>query len=563
MEHFRLQPLEGARTGDLMKALIRSAVILLALSTAAQAQDHRGGTLKLVAASAVGSIDPQVNYFDYYWQLAIISYDGLVAFKKAGGADGNQIVPDLATVVPQPRDGGRTYVFTLRKGVKFSNGAPVTVGDVVASFQRLFKVNNPNAGSWYNNIVGGAACLASPASCTLAGGVIADAGANTVTIHLVSPNPEFLYQIALPFAAILPAGTPPRDLGTIPVPGTGPYMIVSYDPQKALILKRNPYFKVFSPDAQPDGYVDEIDFDFGITDENAITAIENGQFDYEFDAAPADRLAEISTRFFSQIHISPLLADYYAPMNVNIPPFNNLNARLAVNEALNRRDAVQIYGGRNLAVASCQILPPGFPGYQPYCPYTAGAGPVWRAPDMAKAQALMAKSGMAGQKVTVITDDLGVDPALGTYLASVLNKLGFVATTHVLSGNIQFNYIQNTNNKVQISITLWYDDYPAPSDFLNVLLTCGQIHPGSDNSVNIAGFCDKKYDANVQTALHDAITDPAKANAEWAAIDRQATDAAPWATLFNPRQLDFVSARLGNYTFSDQYHLLFDKVWVQ
>jgi peptide/nickel transport system substrate-binding protein len=99
--------------------------------------------------------------------------------------------------------------------------------------------------------------------------------------------------------------------------------------------------------------------------------------------------------------------------------------------------------------------------------------------------------------VTVISDDQGVDPALGTYLASVLNKLGFKATTHVLSANIQFNYIQNTKNKVQISITQWYQDYPAASDFLHVLLTCGAIHSGSDSSINIAGYCNKAYDKNV------------------------------------------------------------------
>jgi len=540
------------------------AAALLALSPAARAQSHRGGTLHLVAASSLGSIDPQVNYTDSYWQLFILTYDGLVAFDKTSGAASNTIVPDLATTVPAPLDGGKTYVFTLRRGVEFSNGQPVTVQDVVASFERLFKVSNPNAGSWYNNIVGGDACLAAPATCTLPRGVVADAAANTITIHLVKPNPEFLYQIALPFGAILPAGTPPRDMGTIPLPGTGPYMITSYDPQKSLILKRNPYFKLFSPDGQPDGYVDEIDFDFGVTGENAVTSIENGQYDLDMDPSlPADRLAEISTRFPAQIYIDPLLADYYAPMNTNIPPFNNLDARLAVNYAINRRDAVQIYGGKNLAVPACQILPPGFPGYQPYCPYTKNPGAKWTAPDLAKAQSEMQKSGMAGQKVTVITDDQGVDPALGTYLASVLNQLGFAATTHVLSANIQFNYIQNTNNKVQISITLWYDDYPAPSDFLNVLLSCGQIHPGSDNSINIAGFCNRQYDAHVQAALRDAITDPAKADTEWAEIDKQATDAAPWVTLFNPKQLDFVSKRLGNYTFSEQFHLLFDKVWVQ
>ncbi len=523
---------------------------------------HSGGVLKLVSASAGGTIDPQVNYTNQYWQLFVNMYDGLVTFKKASGKASNDVVADLAETIPAPQDGGKTYVFTLRPGIKFSNGAAVTPADVVASFERLFKVNNPNAGSWYANIVGADKCLTTPATCTLPDGVIADDKAGTITFHLVKPNPEFMYQLAVPFAAILPADTPPKDMGTIPVPGTGAYMISSYDPQKSLIAKRNPYFKEWSADAQPNGYVDEIDYDFDVTDENGITAVENGQYDWEFDPAPADRLAEISTRFPQQVHINPLLAVYYAPMNVNIPPFNNMDARLAVNYALDRKSTVNIFGGKNLAVPNCQILPPDFPGYQPYCPYTLHPGTKWTAPDMTKAMALMAKSGQKGQKVTVIADDQGVDPALGTYLASVLNKLGFQASVHVLSANIQFNYIQNTNNKVQISVTQWYQDYPAASDFLNVLLTCGAIHPGSDNSINIAGYCNKAYDAKVNAVLQTAITDPAAANEQWAAVDKAATDASVWATMFTPKQLDFVSKRVGNFTFSDQFHLLFDKVWV-
>jgi len=539
------------------------AALLCASPLAANAQDHYGGTLKLVAASAAGTIDPQVNYTNQYWQLFVNVYDGLVTFGKASGPASNKIVPDLATAIPTPTDNGTTYTFTLRPGIKFSNGAPVTPDDVVATFERIFKVNNPNAGSWYANIVGADACLATPATCALPKGVIADDKAGTVTFHLKAANPEFLDQLAVPFAAIVPASTPAKDMGDTPVPSTGSYMITSYDPQKALILKRNPYFKEWSAVAQPKGYADEIDFTFGVTDENAITAIENGQYDFEFDPAPSDRLAEISTKDPAQVHINRLLAIYYAPMNVNIAPFNNMDARLAVNYALDRKAAVNIFGGKNLAIPNCQILPPGFPGYQPYCPYTLNPGTKWTAPDLAKAKMYMAKSGMAGQKVTVISDDQGVDPALGTFLASELNKLGFVATTHVLSANIEFNYIQNTNNKVQISITQWYQDYPAASDFLNVLLTCGAIHPGSDNSINIAGYCNKAYDAKVAVALKTAVTNPAAAATMWAAIDKDATNSAAWATMFTPKELDFVSKRVGGFTFSDQFHLLYDKVWVQ
>ena len=105
---------------------------------------HKGGTMRLVAHSAAGTVDPDINYTLQFWQVYQFTYDGLVAFKKGNGAEGFKIVPDLAEAIPQPQDGGKTYVFKLRKGIKFSNGQDVTVKDVVASFQRIFKVNGPD-----------------------------------------------------------------------------------------------------------------------------------------------------------------------------------------------------------------------------------------------------------------------------------------------------------------------------------------------------------------------------------------------------------------------------------
>src|SRR2546423_1041123 len=92
---------------------------------------NSGGTLTTVAKAAPsGSPDPQIDYTLQEWQLLILSHDGLVGFKRAGGTEGTKIVPDLATTVPKPTDGGKTYAFTLRKGIKFSNGKTLKASDV-------------------------------------------------------------------------------------------------------------------------------------------------------------------------------------------------------------------------------------------------------------------------------------------------------------------------------------------------------------------------------------------------------------------------------------------------
>ncbi len=543
-----------------------AGVVAIGLSGPAAADldpAHKGGTMRLLAVGAGGTIDPHINYTLQYWQLYQFVYDGLVAFKKAEGAAGFEIVPDLAEDLPAPADDGKSYTFKLRKGIKFSNGNELTVKDVVASFQRIFKVSSPTSGGFYSVIVGADKCLAEAATCTLEGGVVADEAAGTVTINLTQPDPELFQKLALPHASILPADTPASDVGTSPIPGTGAYTFTSYDPNTQLKMVRNPHFKVWSWDAQPDGYPDEINYDFGLTDEAAITAIQNGEADWTLDPPPPDRLVELGTNFKDQVHINTLTAWWYAPMNVNIPPFNNEKARQAVNYAVDRNALVNLFGGPVLASPVCQVLPPGFPGHQPFCMYTKDPGEKWSAPDMEKAKQLVAESGTAGQEVTVISEDSAVSKSVGTYLQSVLNDLGYKASLKPISSNIQFTYIQNTNNNTQISVTQWYQDYPAASDFLNILFGCGSFHPGSDSSVNIAGFCDKEIEGQMQAALKLAVTDPAAADKLWADIDRAVMAKSPAVPLFTPKRVDFVSKRVGNYIFNAQYYWVVTQSWVQ
>src|SRR5262249_44662824 len=132
-----------------------------------------------------------------------------------------------------------------------------------------------------------------------------------------------------------------------------------------------------------------------------------------------------------------------------------------------------------------------------------------------------------------------------------------------LSGAIAFTYAQNTKNRVQISVQWWNPDYPAASDFLYVLLSCASFHPRSDSSINMSAYCNRPLDARMKAALRLAVRDPAAANAKWARIDRTATDAAPMVSLVVQKQIDFVSSRVRNFTFSRQWNWLIDQSWVQ
>jgi len=534
-------------------------------STSSSASGASGGTLMTVAKDAPsGSPDPQIDYTLQEWQLLILTHDGLVGFKRVSGAEGTKLVPDLATSIPKPTNGGKTYTFTLRNGIKFSNGKELKASDVKYTFERLFKIGlSPNAGTWYNVIVGGDACVKTPKTCNLDKGVIVNDAKGTVTFNLTHGDPEFLDKIAVPFAFILPTGTPNKEV-QIPPPGTGPYKFVEYNPNKQIKLVRNTDFKEWSKDAQPNGKPDVILQKFGLSAEAQVTQVENGQADWMFDPPPADRLNEMSTKYANQVHVNPLTAIYYFAFNVRVPPFNNLQARQGVNFATDRNALVKIYGGPNLALPTCQILPPNFPGYKPYCPYTKNPGSgKWTAPDMTKAQQLINASGTKGALVKVNTDTTDVNKALGLYFVGLLNKLGYKASLQALAPSIQYPYCQNSKNKIQFCYSSWFQDYPAASDFLNILLGCGSYIPNSDSSPNIAEFCTKPIQAQMDAALQQGITDPSGANTKWAAVDKAVTDQAPWVAMFNPKLIDFVSKRVKGYQFNPQWYFLLGQASVK
>ena len=524
---------------------------------------HAGGTFTVLANSAFGVADPAQNYTLQEWQLLIDTHDGLTTFAKVGGVGGTKIVPDLATSIPVPTNGGKTYVFNIRHGVKFSNGQVLKPSDFVTTFERQFTVPGPTG--FYSGIVGASKC--STKGCDLSQGVVADNTAYTLTINLTAPDPELMDQLALPFAFAVPASTSLKLTGNNVPPGTGPYMWKSYNPNTEAVLVRNPYFKVWSAQAQPAGYPNEIIEKYGLQVSDEVQAVENGTANEVFDGdqIPSDQLTTLnSAQYASQVHVNTLTADWYMALNTRRPPFNNLQARQAINYAANRTAYVKIAGGPSLAVPACQVLPPNFPSYTPYCPYTTGAQTVWSGPNVAKAKALVKASGTAGMKVVVNGTNDQVGKELAEQMVADLDSIGYKASTQLLGSGPQYAFVQNSANsgKWNVAWSAWYQDYPAPSDFLNVLLGCGTIHPNSDASPNIAAFCDKGINSKILQAEADGATNPTAAASLWTAVDHEDTQQAPWVDLYNPKQIDFLSKSVNGYTWNPQWYILIDQLWL-
>jgi YVTN family beta-propeller protein len=528
------------------------------VSVRGTATSHRGGTLRALSLDSLHSLDPGVAYSVEPWRLLHLIGDGLLAFEPIGG--NASLVPDLATSVPAATDGGRTYTFELRDGIRYSNGEVVAASDFRRALERGFRLTGYEHRSLYGGLVGGDACAQEPRTCDLSRGIVTDNASGTITFNLVAPDPEFRYKLTLPFAYPVPPSVPDEEQVNVGVPGTGPYMLETPMTDEGLTLVRNPHFHVWSPAAQPDGFVDRLDWTFGIEPEAQVDAVAAGDADLAFDTYASDRIEELYVRFAAQVHTTPDSALYFVVLNTRVPPFDEVKARRAVNLALDRQRVAQIFGGEHAARPACQQFPPNFPGYQTYCPYTKDPGPEgegpWVAPDLEEAQELVRRSGTAGMRVAFEYDRVvwaPKGPPMGKYLTELLGELGY----HVSVRPTAQSEFYSPGNEFQMALAGWAADYPAASSFIVPLHTCGaSFTPRS-------GFCDARIDAMIDHALEVQATDAAAAGALWAEIDRAIVNQAPFLWLVNPIAIDFVSERVGNYQRSLQWDALLNQLWVR
>jgi peptide/nickel transport system substrate-binding protein len=531
---------------------------------------HRGEKLLMEMDSPPDSLDPGFSYDDRAWQVLSMTNDGLVGYRRVGGPAGAQVVPDLAVSMPTVSDGGRTYVFQLRRGIRYSNGRLVTASDVRYSIERQFRTPNltgPEVA--FSNLIGAPTCLRLPTTCSLARGIRVDDKLSTVTFHLNHADPNFLPKLATTFGDIVPSGTSAPS-PTTRVPATGPYMISQYHPtgpDAHILLARNPRFRQWSADTQPAGYPDSMRWSIGVSPERQLSDVEAGQADVMVDPVPDDRLTDIENRYAALAHPYPRGAVRYLFLNTRQLPFSSLAARRALNYAIDRTRLTDDWGGGPIAAATtCQILPPSIPGYSPYCPYTVNPGPggLWTAPNPNRAQSLVNASGTHGDPVTLWTGPPPFGSQGASYVKRLLHKLGYQVTVHrVRTIDRYFSLVNNSASRAQIGGVGWVQDYPAPADYLDQLFSCASFHPNSPDNANTSEFCDPVLDKLIHNAEQAAITDPITANRLWALADRRAVDQAAAVPLFNPIGHDVLASDIQNYQHNPEFGLLINQLWTR
>ena len=502
-------------------------------SSGSSGGSNEGKTYPLlrVVWDAPDYMDPALYYTVAAYQLTNYVWEGLVGYKHENGPGGATLVPYLAESMPTISADGKNYKFTLRDGLKYSNGNAVKASDFRCTIERDFKMDSPGVG-FYSDITGvsGSSGYAETKKGHISGIITNDAN-RTVEIKLDSPRGDFLYILAMEFSHFVPCGTPASDQSTHPIPATGPYMVQSYRPNRSITMVRNPNYNDQIP-TMPTGNPDKVEATIITDPVAAYQRVISGQADYDYQPVPTDRLPEAQSKYKEQLRIYTNANTYYYAINNRIPPFNNIQARKAAQMAIDPQAIISgIYGG--LGRPTENFLPPGYPQYKKIDAWSF---------DLAKAKQLVQQSGTAGQTVDVYGPNEDPSKSTTEYLANQLTKIGYKTKLHLLEHSVYFQTIGAQKTKARAMFTDWYQDYPHPLDWFDVLLNGDRItetHNNNPGNVNVPSV-NKEIDA-----LKKISEITPEVNARWAKVDKDLM--ATYATTIpymNRSQTDFFGTKM-------------------
>ena len=536
-------------------AIVDGAVWTAAL---AAPSTHRGGTLRVAFPSVHGIFSSESYGFGLaYLGPGSLMYDGLISYRRAGGSAGTALVGGLATDVPQPSPDGLTFRFRLRPNLRFSDGAPVTPEDVRASVARRLAFGAPDSFDVPHTLKGVKRCTDPRLSararfrrCDLSDGIETDAAARTVTFHLSRPDVDFLHKLEP--LQVLPARTPGEPLRSPTAPGTGPYIVERWGRRSGLLV-RNPRFRARTPD-RPDGFADQISFRYQLT-EAQIASVEKGTADIALFDGTTDFAPRVRARHGARLHADLAPGTAYAFLNVRTPPFDDPRARQALNYAVDRRRLAELMSAGVTHQPTCQMLPPGFQGYTPSCPFTANpsSAGTWTGPDLAKARRLVAASGTRGMKVEFWGSD--TDAPFGPYMRKVLNQIGYRGTLRSFPGvgGIAQNATGGAHPRPQIGLFFWYANSAAPRTFLRPLLSCS-------GEFNFSRVCNPELDALMEQA---AQARGPEATELWRRVETALADQAATVPLLNWATTALTGERVDNYQAHPLSGALLEQLWVK
>ena len=555
----------------------------------------KGGTLRLATTDFgfTNAFDPTGEYLGLAWGY----YDnlltrGLVGYKHRPDADGNIIVPDLATELPKPSADGLTWTVTLKKGVKFAPpvNREITSKDIVYAFERIGTKSLAAQYGFYFDPIEGMQAFRDGKAKTISG--ITTPDDSTISFKLTEPTGDFLYRLAMPAANPMPkevagcftkAGEYGRNLVS-----SGPYMlagsdkidasscakikpVTGFDPAKNMTFVRNPNYDPATDNPEErSANVDKITIDINTNLQDIFDKVERGELDGSPDTPPSEVIAKYAQddTLKKNLHIFSGDRTWYITMNLSRPPFDDVHVRKAVNFAIDKASIQQAWGGETSGAIAKHIVPDAlyngkFPtDYDPY-PF-----------DVEKAKAEMKQSkydtnqdgvcdAAACKNVFHISRNQPPWTKYNPIIAENLKAIGVNVKTQELPTGTAYTTIQTVEKNVPIASNAgWGKDFADASTFFGPLFGSATIIPTGNSNYSLVGLTAAKakelkigYPAggvpsiDADTKACGPLLDQARLDC-WISLDKKVMEEiVPWVPYLSANSVEVSGPGMSQYVF--------------
>lgn len=465
----------------------------------------KGGTLRFGAAQDADSWDTTRGYYGFMWNFSRYYSRQLVTNKPEPGKAGAELTPDLATGLAKVTDGGKTYTYTLRDGITWEDGKPITSKDVKYGIERIWAQDVLSGGPTYlKDVLDPKGEYKGPYKDTSADHLglkaIDTPDDKTIVFHLPKANSDFEEMLSLTSGSPVRQDKDTKSKYQLHPFSSGPYKFQSYNPGKDLTLVRNTNWKQ-SSDPIRKAYPDKITVTFFSNANELDQRLINGDLDLDINQTGMSPQGRQTALKQYKANLDNPTSGYirYAVFPQSVKPFDNIHCRMAV---IYGADHVSLQNARGGPLAGGDIgtnmLPPSVPGAegQKYDPYQlAGANKNGNA---AKAKEELKACGQPnGFKTTIaVRNNKPAEVATAQSLQASLKKVGINTEIDQYDGSQTTGIIGSPSNVQKkgygIIIMGWGPDFPSVQGFGLPLWDSKYIQQSGNN--NYALINDKTID---------------------------------------------------------------------
>lgn len=493
--------------------------------------DKKGGTMKFAISSDWDSVDPGDTYYGLSWNLARLYSRSLTMFKVAPGKASSELVGDLAEDLGTPSDGGKTWTYKLREGLKFEDGTPITSKDVEYGVSRsLEKGTLVNGPTYFNDFLDLKGYKGPYSSKGKDNPAIDTPDDRTIVFHLKQSFGGFDFFAQIPATAPVPEA---KDTGAKykeHVISSGPYKFEKYEAGKGFTLVRNDQW---DPKTDPNrkALPDKYDVAIGVNADDLDNRVISGDVHVDIagtgvqPAALSRVLNDPKLKARADNPLSPRL--WYTSINPEVKPLDNIECRKAVMYAADRVEYQTAFGGPLAGgKIATGLLPPQIPGQKPLDIYTAGKD---NKGDLDKAKDALEKCGQPDGFSTNIAyrSERPKEKASAEGLQRSLKRVGINLTLKPYPTGDYFSLYAGkpsyrNGNNLGLMQNGWQADWNDGFGFLSQIVDSRVIRPegGSSNCSVMIPEVDKMLDDAI------AETDVKKREAIWSAIDKRVMEEA-------------------------------------